>query len=366
MPPLRFGSEGLWTGTPNALAAFQVLLYCGVVTALVAPWPRRADRGHRRSGSSWRLMLPSARPGAPGSGSRSPPSSPAIAWFADGRPRRASSGLGDGSGLADAHGSCSRRGRRLGRGRPDCHRGRPSPAHRRAATDLRTDLIAASIRMFQAAPLTGQGPGTWAPERLAYTDACARSTTTSRTRTTSRRRRLRSSGLSASSRPSSSSGSPSADRASACGEERARSADSRSRRCSPPCTSPASSSSTPGSTSRRSCSRWPCRSRAWTPRCSSADAVLKGPPRRLLSVVLLIAVLVGGGAALWPEPAAQLDLEAVAAADHDAWPEAFRKSTQAVALDPRLPPYHFVQGLSAARVGDLEARESCLLERRGR
>ena len=45
-PAAALRIEGLWIGTPNAMAAFQVLLYCGVVTALV-PGRGRADR--RRS-----------------------------------------------------------------------------------------------------------------------------------------------------------------------------------------------------------------------------------------------------------------------------------------------------------------------------
>ena len=36
---------------------------------------------------------------------------------------------------------------------------------------LRASLISASVRMFEAAPLTGAGPGAWAPERIAFTDA---------------------------------------------------------------------------------------------------------------------------------------------------------------------------------------------------
>jgi O-antigen ligase/tetratricopeptide (TPR) repeat protein len=356
VPPLRFGSEGLWMGTPNALAAFQVLLYCGVVTALVTRGrggriaaavlgiivavdvALSASRGAWLgvglatlvTGAAWLLTRDRA----------ALRSTWARAWT--GRNRILLVGAAVAALGVIAVGLVAVLPRLTDTG----------------GAGLRATLIAASLRMFQAAPLTGLGPGTWAPNRLAYTDAgeidyyiphahnvpaetvaelglvgviaaivvvvlLVRLIVAGLRRRTGPERGLALAALFA-------------------------------------CTY---------ITGQQLVDAWihqPAILFALAVPIARLDAALvdPGPGRgwrgRLLSVVLLVAVLVGAGAALWPEPAAQRDLEAVAAADHDRWQDAYDRATEAAAADPAMPPYQFIRGLAAAHLGQLEAARDAL------
>jgi O-antigen ligase/tetratricopeptide (TPR) repeat protein len=357
VPPLRFGSEGLWTGTPNALAAFQVLLYCGVVTALAG-----RGRGGRIAAVvlgvfvSVDVALSASRGAWLGVGLATLVT--AVAWLL----------TRDRTALRAAWTRAW-----TGRNRLIVFGGVVAALGVFAVgvvavlprlTDtggagLRTTLIAASVRMFQAVPLTGLGPGTWAPNRLAYTKAgeidyyiphahnvpaetlaefgivgvvaavvvvmlLVRLIVTGLRRGTGPERGLALAALFA-------------------------------------CTYIAG---------QQLVDAWihqPAVLFALAIPIARLDAALVDPPApkspwrgRLLSAVLLVAVLVGAGAALWPEPAAQLDLEAVAAADRAEWQEAYDDATNAAAVDPLMPPYQLMRGLSAAHLGDLATARDAL------
>jgi hypothetical protein len=220
--------------------------------------------------------------------------------------------------------------------------------------DLRASFIAASLRMFQAAPLTGRGPGAWGPDRIAFTDASEIDYYIPHAHNVPAQTlaefgivgllaaaivvalvlRLIVLGLRRRSGP---------ERALAL----------------------AALFACVFITGQQLVDAWihqPAILFALAVPLARLDAALletgtggwPRPPKRLLSIVLLVAVVVGTGAALWPERAAQLDLEAVVAADAGQWQEAFDRSSAAVDADPAVPPYHFVEGLAAANVGDLE------------
>jgi len=167
VPPLRLTYAGLWLGTPNAIAAFEVLLLCAIA-------PRELERG--RAG---RIVVGSLV------------SLVAIAVILS-----ASRGawLGFGAAVAVtgivwlvAAGGVNRLRRLFARvdrrtvtivaaaslvvlvvAGVVAGRGILSRATNLDDSGLRSALLAASARMFQAAPLTGLGPGSWAPGRLAF------------------------------------------------------------------------------------------------------------------------------------------------------------------------------------------------------
>ena len=350
MPPLRFGSEGLWTGTPNAIAAFQVLLYCGVVTSLLA-------QGRRGRIAAVALGLVVAVDVAL-SGSRGAWLGVAMAVLVTGTVWLATT---DRDSL---RGAWSRLW--TGRTRLIVIAGAVMaviaaslaivvalPRLSQGGGDLRSDFISASIRMFQAAPLTGQGPGSWAPDRLAYTDASEIDYYVPHAHNVPAQTvaefglvgvvagiivvvlvlRLIAGGL------------------------RRRTAAERALAL-------AALFACVYITGQQLVDAWihqPAILFALAVPIARLDAAMlpgETPPyprtRRLLSVVLLVAVFVGTGTALWSEPAAQLGLEAIGASEKGDWQEALDKSSAAVTADPRMPPFQLMRGLSAAHLGDME------------
>jgi O-antigen ligase len=168
VPPLRPGYEGLWFGNPNALAPILMLLYLtavaelglatrrlrilfGMLGLLVAvdvllSGSRGAWVGVAVAALTGGLVLVLRRDGR---------AAIRAAWFGVISSRRARSALALASVIAVIALVV------VG----------PSILSRinEPATDTRTIFWAASLRMFEAHPLTGIGPGAWAPLRPAFT-----------------------------------------------------------------------------------------------------------------------------------------------------------------------------------------------------
>ncbi len=365
IPPLRASIEGLWIGTPNGFAAFQVLVYCGVVTALV-------ERG--RGGRVLAVVLGvvvaidvflSASRGA-WLGVALAVVVTAVAWL-----------------LTTDRDALRRAWRRVWTGRTRfvvvgvaalgalaLVAGVVAVLPRLGDTSgaaLRASLIEASVRMFQAAPLTGLGPGSWAPNRIAYTDASGVDYYIPHAHNVPAQT-LAEFGL---------VGVLAAIvvvallvRLIVVGLRRG---DGHTRWLAL-----ATLFACVYITGQQLVDAWihqPAILFALAVPIARLDAALppgSGPsPTEPLSpglkrqtlaltIVLLVAVVVGSGAALWPEGAADRGLRAVGAADDGRWAEAYDLSTQAAQADPRIPPYQLLRGLSAANLGDLATARDAL------
>ena len=361
VPPLRLSYEGLWLGSPNAFAAFQVLLYCSIVAALLD--------GTRRGRAVAILLgllvavdvvLSASRGAWLGIGLATVVTS--IAWWLTSGGRRSSlfgrvshrarwqvAGLV--AVILVAVAGAARLGTALLPRLTDLN-----------GADLRASFIAASVRMFQSAPVTGVGPGGWVPNRIAFTGPSdidyyiphahnlpaqvlaefglvgvvaaivvvgllVRLVVTALRAPDESVRRL---GLAVLFACVYFTGQQLVDEF---------------------VHQPAVMFASALPIARLDATLAASRSRADGP------AVARRPSA-LLSAVLLVAVVVAAGAALWPERAAQLEESAVTAADDGRWQDAFQLSSQAAAADPSLPVNQFMRGMSAAEVGDLEAARS--------
>ena len=351
MPPLRLTYEGLWTGTPNVLAAFQVLLATTALPLLVEGGRRgRAIAGVLASVVAVDVILSASRGSWLALGLAIPVTG--LAWILS-RPkgRRLPRGVrvNRATGIAliavgvavIAIGTVT-----LG----------PALATRLSVSgaDLRGSFLAASWRMFLAHPLSGIGPGSWPSARIEFTDASELDYYIPHAHNLPAEV-LAELGL--------------------IGVVAAvvvavsvawliyrgiRSNDASVRRA--------------GLAALFACIyilgqqlvdefiQQPAILFAFALPIARLDALVTAsegdvgrpaPRGRWLTVVLLVAVLVGSATALSAERAAVPYERAVAAANAGQWRDAYDQSSEAAALDPRLAPYQFVRGLGAAELGDL-------------
>lgn len=368
VPPLRSSIEGLWIGTPNGFAAFQVLLYCGVVTALV---------GRGRSGRAIAAVIGGVvAVDVVLSASRG-------AWLGV-----ALAAVVTGAAWLLVNRAALRRARErewTGRERGLFAAGAIAAVavvvvgivavlprlSDTSGASLRGSLISTSIRMFEASPLTGRGPGSWTPDRIAFTDPSEIDYYIPHAHNVPAQTlaefglvglvaaivvvvlllRLIWTGLRHGDRPT---------RQLAYAALFAAAYITAQQLVDAWIHQPAILFALALPIARLDAAMRPAR-RDPVPEDTPDDASAR---RRslALTLALLIAVIVGSAAAYWPEPAATLDLYAVSAADKGDWAEALDRSTQAATADPRLPPYQLVRGLAAANLGDLyTAREALSL-----
>ena len=362
VPPLRLGYEGLWLGSPNAVAAFQVLLYATVAGGF---WDQ--GRGARLVTVALGIVvladvvLSASRGSWLGIGLATVVSGGAVLATSAGRAAvRAVLAHFHGwyrAGAAAVAIAAAIAGLAVG----------PSFAARLsdfAGADLRTSFLAASWRMFLASPLTGLGPGSWVPARLSFTDAsevdyyiphahnvpaqmlsefgllgviAAVVATWLLLRLITRGMRhptpaVHSAGLAMLFACVYLSGQQMVDAFVHQPAILAVLALPIAR---------LDAMLTPGE----------AKSARWLPAWAG---------KRLLTGMMIVAVFVATGAAMWPEPAAQAEERAVAASDLGEWSAAYSLSSQAASEDPRLAPYQFLRGLSAAELGDLGVARDAL------
>ncbi len=221
---------------------------------------------------------------------------------------------------------------------------------------LRSDLLSASIRMFQAAPLSGRGPGSWAPGRIAFTDAAELDYYIPHAHNVPAEvlaelgivgviaglvvvalvLRLVYRGL--------------------------RSPDRLVR-----LSAIAALFASVFIMGQQLVDAWihqPAIIFAYALPIAILDAMVTPPPAAsgirlptrasMLTIVMIIGVCVGTGAALAPEPAARRYEQATTAADGGNWALAYERSTEAASADPLVTPYQLLRGVSAATVGEYE------------
>ena len=351
MPPLRLTYEGLWTGTPNVLAAFLVLL---ATVALPRLW--EGDRRSRSFAVGLAVLVAidvflTASRGAWLALAIAVPVT-AIAWAVT-RPKGARLPAGvrlsrrsAGVTIAAAVAAVLILGVTLG----------PVLIARLSVTgaDLRSAFLAASWRMFVAHPLTGIGPGGWTPARIAFTDASEIDYYIPHAHNLPAQvlAEFGIVGVVA---------SIVVVATLAWMIYRAISSDESSLRLA-------------GLAALFACVYLGCQQLvdefiqqpailfAFALPIARADALVtaavgssgrSASSGRLLTVGLLVAVIVGAVAALVPERAAIPYERAVTAANAGEWRDAYRLSSEAVAMDPHLAPYQLVRGLGAAELGDL-------------
>ena len=87
----------------------------------------------------------------------------------------------------------------------------------------------------------------------------------------------------------------------------------------------------------------------------TAGESTRGPRSRVLAGTLLAAVLVATVAGAYVEGAAKVEEQAASAANSGQWALALSDARRAELADPDLAPYSFLLGLAAAREGDLDA-----------
>jgi tetratricopeptide (TPR) repeat protein len=361
VPPLRLTYEGLWLGSPNALAAFQVLIFVAAAPGLL----RFGRRGVLATRTLCVLLVVevflTASRGA-WLGSALALAATGAAWL-----------------VTPAGRATIARVRAMRRARGPILLGAIvaaviavvlAPSLLARLTDfsgagVRTSFFAASARMGEAAPLTGLGPGSWVPNRLAFTDATELDYYIPHAHNVPAQvvaefglvgvvagiivvgvvlrlvvaairhpsGLVRTSGLAALFACVFLSGQQLVD----------------------------------------AFIHQPAILVAFAFPIARLDAIL-GPVedarrttpaaryrRLVLTATLLVAVLVGTGAALWPETAAQAHERAVDAADGGRWSVAAAEAAAAVEMDPGLAPYQFLRGIAAAETGDLRTARDALV-----
>lgn len=368
VPPLRFGYEGLWLGSPNAFAAFQVLL---LATAAPTLWPR-GRRGRASavllailvgvnvalsaSRGAW-LGLALAMPVTLGAWLLTTPGrTTARRVVAAGGRRLVTAGgrwlvVGAGALVVAAAGLAAAVG----------------PALLARVMDLsgagvRTSFLSASWRMFQSAPLTGLGPGSWVPARLSFTDATELDYYIPHAHNVPAQV-LAEFGL--------------------VGVVAAvivvlsvlrlvlrGTVDAAPAARLPALAALFACTYLAGQQLVDAFIHQPAILVALALPVARLDAMITATPAasstrpallggRLLAVVLIPAVAVAAAISLWPEGAARMQEQAVAAANAGDWRAAETLAAQAVTVDPNLAPYQFLKGLAAAEAGDLQgAREA--------